>query len=50
VGYDFAHTIVDDHSRLVYVELPSDERTPTVTGFVARVLEWFEGHGITPSG
>jgi hypothetical protein len=26
VGYDFAHAIVDDHSRLAYVELHTDER------------------------
>jgi transposase InsO family protein len=47
VGYDFAHAIVDDHSRLAYVELHSDERAQTVTAFVSRALTWFEGHGIT---
>jgi transposase InsO family protein len=47
VGYDFAHAIVDDHTRLAYVELHSDELAQTVTGFVVRALEWFEGHGIT---
>src|SRR3954451_16224581 len=26
VGYDYAHAIVDDHSRLAYVELHPDER------------------------
>jgi hypothetical protein len=36
VGYDFAHAIVDDHSRLAYVELLEDERAPTVTAFVTR--------------
>jgi transposase InsO family protein len=46
VGYDFAHAIVDDHSRLAYVELLEDERAPTVTRFVARALAWFETHGI----
>src|SRR6266496_2927320 len=29
VGYDFAHAIVDDHSRLAYVELHRDERAAT---------------------
>jgi transposase InsO family protein len=48
VGYDFAHAIVDDHSRLAYVELLGDERAPTVTAFVTRALAWFEGHGIQP--
>jgi len=31
VGYDFAHAIVDDHSRLAYVELHDDEKSETVT-------------------
>ena len=46
VGYDFAHAIVDDHSRLAYVELHDDERAETVTSFVERALAFFEQHGI----
>jgi len=46
VGYDFCHAIVDDHSRLAYVELHPDERAATVTGFVERALEFFGSHGI----
>jgi transposase len=41
VGYDFAHAIVDDHSRLAYVELHNDELAATVTAFVERALDWF---------
>ncbi len=47
VGYDFAHAIVDDHSRLAYVELHNDEKATTVTGFVERALAFFDSHGIT---
>ena len=47
VGADFAHAIVDDHSRLAYVELHDDEKAATVTGFVERALEWFGRYGIT---
>jgi transposase InsO family protein len=47
VGYDFAHAIVDDHSRLAYVELHTDERAQTVTEFVVRALDWFAAQGIT---
>jgi len=47
VGYDYAHAIVDDHSRLAYVELHPDERAPTVTGFLERALAFYAGHGIT---
>jgi len=46
VGYDYAHAIVDDHSRLAYVELHDDEKAPTVTGFVERALAFFAEHGI----
>src|SRR2546423_5501060 len=46
VGYEFAHSIVDDHSRLAYTELHPDERAATVTGFVERALGFFDGHGV----
>jgi transposase InsO family protein len=46
VGYDYAHAIVDDHSRLAYVELQDDEKAATVTGFVERALDFFAEHGI----
>jgi transposase InsO family protein len=46
VGYDFCHAIVDDHSRLAYVELHPDEKATTVTAFVERALAFFASHGI----
>ena len=46
VGYDFAHAIVDDHTRLAYVELHPDEKAATVTAFVERALAWFAQHDI----
>jgi transposase InsO family protein len=46
-GYEYAHTMIDDHSRLAYTELHPDERAETVTGFVARALAWYQAHGIT---
>jgi transposase InsO family protein len=46
VGYDYAHAIVDDHSRLAYVELHNDEKAATVTAFVERALTFFAEHGI----
>jgi len=46
VGYDYVHAIVDDHSRLAYVELHDDEKAATVTGFVERALAFFGEHGI----
>jgi transposase InsO family protein len=46
VGYDYAHAIVDDHSRLAFVELHDDEKAATVTGFLERALAFFAEHGI----
>jgi transposase InsO family protein len=46
VGYDFVHAIVDDHSRLAYVELHDDEKAATVTGFVERALAYFAEHSV----
>jgi transposase InsO family protein len=45
-GYQYAHVIVDDHSRLAYVELHDDERADTVTAFVVRALAWFAARGV----
>jgi transposase InsO family protein len=46
VGDDYAHAIVDDHSRLAYVELHDNEKAATVTGFLERALAFFAEHGI----
>lgn len=45
-GYEYAHSIVDDHSRLAYVEILPDERADAVTAFTERALSWFADHGI----
>jgi transposase InsO family protein len=47
VGWEFCHSIIDDHSRLVFTEIHPDERAETVTRFVARALAFFAGHGIS---
>ncbi len=46
-GYEFCHAIIDDHSRMAYVELHDDERAEAVTGFVERALAFYASHGIT---
>jgi len=47
VGYDYIHAIVDDHSRLAFIERHDDETAATVTAFVARALADFAARGIT---
>lgn len=46
IGYEYAHAIVDDHTRLAYVELHNDEKAATVTGFLERALSFYAEHGI----
>jgi transposase InsO family protein len=46
VGYEWVHSLVDDHSRYAYSELHNDERATTVTGFVERGLAAFAELGI----
>ena len=47
-GWEFAHAIVDDRTRLAYVELHPDERAASVSAFCERALAWFAARGITP--
>ncbi len=47
IGYDFVHSLVDDHSRLAYSEILPDEKGPTCAGFFDRALGYFAAHGIT---
>jgi len=46
IGYDYVHSLVDDHSRLAYSEILPDERGDTCGGFLARAAEFFAVHGI----
>jgi len=45
VGFSFIHSAVDDHSRLAYSEILSDERKETATAFWLRAQSWFADHG-----
>jgi transposase InsO family protein len=47
VGYDYVHSLVDDHSRLAYSEIHADERADTVAEFYERAVGYFTEHGIT---
>ena len=47
IGYDYVHSVVDDHSRVAFTEIHADERADTTAGFFARAIEFFASHGIT---
>ena len=47
IGYDYIHSVVDDHSRFAYSEILTDEKAATCAAFFARTLDRFATHGIT---
>jgi transposase InsO family protein len=46
IGYDYVHSLVDDHSRLAYSEVLPDEKGPTCAAFLVRAAGYFANHGI----
>lgn len=47
IGYDYVHSLVDDHSRLAYSEVLPDERGATCAAFLERAAAYFSAKGIT---
>jgi transposase InsO family protein len=46
-GYGYIHAAIDDHSRLVYAEVLTDEKATTAVAFLQRAAIWLSEHGIT---
>lgn len=46
IGFDYVHSLVDDHSRLAYSEIHNDEQGATCAGFLERAAAYFAAHGI----
>ena len=46
IGICFLHTVIDDHSRLAYVEICSDEKADTAVGVLNRAVAWFAERGV----
>ncbi len=46
-GWEYSHSIVDDHSRLAYAEICDSADAEAVLGFTVRALAFFEANGIT---
>jgi transposase InsO family protein len=47
IGYDYVHSMVDDHSRLAYSEILPDEKGSSCAAFLLRAASNFAAHGIT---
>lgn len=45
VGYEFCHSMVDDHSRVAYTEVLDSESGEACAGFMLRAAEWFASLG-----
>jgi transposase InsO family protein len=47
LGHGYIHSAVDDHCRLTYSEILTDEQGHTAAGFWLRAQAFFAAHGIT---
>ena len=46
LGYDFIHSLVDDHSRVAYSEVLADELGSSCAAFLRRATAFFAEHGV----
>lgn len=46
-GYDYVHTVIDDHSRVAYAEIHDDEKGATAAGVLERALAFYAALGVT---
>ncbi len=47
-GTSYAHCVVDDHSRLAYVELHGADSTAAAAATLRRAIKWFREQGCGP--
>jgi transposase InsO family protein len=45
-GWEYVHVAIDDHTRLAYAEVLSDETAATAGAFLARAVAWYAALGI----
>ena len=47
IGTAFVHTVIDDHSRVAYAEICTDEKAATAIAVLQRAVAWFAERGVT---
>ena len=47
LGYDYVHTVIDDHSRVAYAEIHDDEKGTTAAGVLDRAIAFYATLGVT---
>jgi transposase InsO family protein len=45
-GKAFLHTVIDDHSRVAYVEIHADEKAVTAVAVLHRAVAWYAEHEV----
>ena len=50
IGWEFVHVAIDDASRLAYAEVLANERSPTASAFLKRLVAWYSTQGIPVTG
>jgi transposase InsO family protein len=46
LGYDYVHTVIDDHSRVAYAETHDDEKGVTAAGVLERAIAFYAALGV----
>ncbi len=46
IGTAYLHTVIDDHSRVAYAEICTDETAATAIGVLKRAVAWFAARGV----
>jgi transposase InsO family protein len=46
LGTAYLHTVIDDHSRVAYIEIRGDEKAATAIGVLHRAVAWFAATGV----
>lgn len=45
-GYEYVHSVVDDHTRIAYSEVLPNEQADTCAGFFERAIDFYASYGI----
>ncbi|WP_374107822.1 DDE-type integrase/transposase/recombinase [Microbacterium sp. Au-Mic1] len=46
IGYDYVHTVIDDHSRVANAEIHDDEKGATAPGVLERAIAFYATLGV----
>src|SRR5262252_1810704 len=46
IGWEYVHVAIDDHTRLAYAEVMSDEKAHSSIAFLQRARDWYRRQGI----